>query len=271
MQFLKLLETLSPKLVAKIAFWSFSNPQTRKLRPFEIKITEEAKKDQFFFQKKRIMTYQWGTGLRKALLVHGWEGRASNFGHLIPVLLANDFQVFSFDAPAHGQSQKTKNPFLDYIEIISQYLKKQEYDLILTHSAGSILTLWALYTEEVPINQMIICTTPDRFEDRFDLTIKDLGLSQKTKIALMNLMHEKTGIDPLSINASEFVKSIKIKEAIFIQDKNDRILPFEWTESVQKATSNSELISIEGTGHFRMLWSAELEKIIGEKIKYKGE
>ena len=176
----------------------------------------------------QIKTYQWGNRPNeRALLVHGWEGRASNFGKLIPVLVDNGFQVEAFDGPAHGNSEKPPNPFLDFVDLVNAKLSpSSSYDLIVTHSMGSILTLWALSQSKLPVEQMIICSTPDRFEDRVQTTIDALGLTAKTKLALMDILHQRTGVNPWEVNGSDFVQSVNIKEALFIQDEGDRIIPW---------------------------------------------
>jgi len=51
-----------------------------------------------------------------------------------------------------------------------------------------------------------------------------------------------------------------------IHDKFDKVIPIEKTKNVSSFIKNSKLIEIEGTGHFKMLWSKKVVKIIEELI-----
>ena len=105
------LQKISPRLTAKIAFNFISKPKGKKIRAFEKAILEIAIKDIIRFNKFNIQTYKWGNGTKKALLIHGWGGRASNFGAIIPELTKNNYTVISFDGPCHGESTKKKTSF----------------------------------------------------------------------------------------------------------------------------------------------------------------
>ncbi|MEO1711844.1 MAG: alpha/beta hydrolase [Bacteroidota bacterium] len=270
MRFLPLLEKISPSLVARLGYRIFNNPQSRKFRPFEQAILEQAKQQTFSFQNHQMTRYEWGDGPAKALLVHGWEGRASNFGKIVPMLVKKGYTVTSFDCPGHGQSERTENPFLDFAAMVKQFLQEQSYDLILTHSMGSIITIWGLHDLKLPVQQMIVCTTPDTLEDRFAMTVKELGLTDKTQRAMMQLFTTSTGLNPNDLQGNRFAPSLEFEELLFISDVNDKILPLAWTRAVQEAAPGSELLLIEGTGHFRMLWSEQLVELLGQRIPKKA-
>ena len=270
MRFLPLLEKISPSLVARMGYRVFNNPQSRKFRPFERAILEQAKQQIFTFQNRQMMRYQWGSGSAKALLVHGWEGRASNFGKIIPRLVEKGYTVTSFDCPGHGQSERTENPFLDFAALVKQFLQEESYDLILTHSMGSIITIWNLFELKLPVQQMIVCTTPDTLEDRFAMTVKGLGLTDKTQRAMMQLFTARTGLNPDDLKGTRFAPDLQFQELLFISDVNDKILPLAWTQAVQEAAPGSELLLLEGTGHFRMLWSEQLVELLDQRIPKKG-
>ncbi|MGV9195387.1 alpha/beta hydrolase [Microbacterium sp. MC2] len=51
-----------------------------------------------------VVTYEWGDGDRTVVLIHGWNGRASQFATLARELVAEGYRVVAFDAPAHGAS-----------------------------------------------------------------------------------------------------------------------------------------------------------------------
>jgi len=261
-KYIKLLESISPKLTARIAFHFISNPKIKKFRSFEKAIELEAKKSTMQFKKFSIAMYEWGEGEKTALLVHGWEGRASNFGAIIPRLLKKGYKVISFDAPSHGNSTKRKTSFFDIPELIEVILKKETYNLIITHSIGSVLTLMAMNAIKYKGNILIQCTTPDKFEDYIEDTIRYFGLTNKTKNAFISLIRNTTGHEPLAMQASVFVKNISFNQALFLHDKNDRIINVESSKKVSSKMENAKFMELESTGHFKMLWSEKVLDII---------
>ncbi|MEM7535028.1 MAG: hypothetical protein AAF639_22825, partial [Chloroflexota bacterium] len=66
-------------------------------------------------------------------------------------------------------------------------------------------------------------------------------------------LEKEMDIDVRSIGVSENVKSMNVKKGLIIHDKNDRVIPIEQAINVQRNWANSELLEIEGTGHFRIL------------------
>lgn len=253
---LPFLEKISSKLVARIALYVMTNPQQRKIRDFEKGILKLAKKDNIKFKQFSIATYEWGEGDTVILLVHGWEGRASNFGRIIPLLLKKGYKVRSFDAPSHGNSSQQRVNFFDYIELVKHFLQKQHFQHIMAHSMGSIITIGAL--AELPsyqLKQLVLLTTPDKLIDYTRNLMNQLGLGIKTEQNLLQLIKKQTGKDPYLLNGSNLCQNIKTERGLFIHDKNDRMLPVVWSKNVQQNLQNTELIEIENTGHFKMLWA----------------
>ena len=263
---LKFLEQISPSLTARIAFHFISNPKVRKFRSFEKPILEEAKESYVTFKKFNIASYQWGKGNKTALLVHGWEGRASNFGAIIPMLVKSGYKVISFDAPSHGNSSKHKTNFFDIAELIEVFLKKETYNLVITHSIGSVMTLMAMSKIKYKGNKLIVLTTPNKFVDYIDHTVTNLGLTTNTKNAFIKLVRNTTVYEPTELQASIFVKNIVIKKALFVHDIDDKVITIENTKKVSTQMSNSQFIEIKNTGHFRILWAEKTLSLIKEHI-----
>ncbi|WP_074410088.1 MULTISPECIES: alpha/beta fold hydrolase [Aquimarina] len=264
---LNILQKISPRLTAQIAFNFISKPKNRKIRAFEKSILEIATESIIRFKKFNIKTYTWGNGNKKALLIHGWGGRASNFGAIIPELTKNGYQVISFDGPCHGASTKKKTSFFEMSDVVKLFLEKDKYDLIITHSMGSVLAFTAMSTLKYKINQMIILTTPSRFLEFIGLAVIQFGLTtETTKLLINKIKKTTTKYDPVTFKVGTVIKDIEMKDVTFIHDKYDKIIPIEKTKSVSSLFKNSKFIEIEGTGHFKMLWSKKVIKIIEQQI-----
>ncbi len=261
-----ILQKVSPKLTAKIAFNFISKPEKRKIRTFEKEILEVAKKSVFRFNKFNISTYKWGKGNKKVLLVHGWGGRASNFGAIIPELIKNNYQVTSFDGPCHGDSTRKKTSFFEMADLVKLFLEKDNYDLIMSHSMGTVLVFTAMNSLKYKVNKMIALTTPSRFLEFIGLAVNQFGLTKKTtKLLIDKIQETTTEYNPINHKVKNVINNIEIKDITFIHDKSDKIISIEKTKQVSSFFSNSKLIEIEGTGHFKMLWSKKVINIIGQE------
>ncbi len=264
----KTLDFVAPSLSARIAYWFLSNPQKRKLRKFEQATLDEAEKGVYKYKDFDLQTYLWNRNSeKKALVVHGWEGQAGNFGAIVPVLVEEGFRVESFDAPSHGNSSKGNTSIMDYVEVVKQFIEKDEYELIISHSFGSVATIFALSESGKNVQNYILLTSPNRFEDRVQMVIDYLGLTDRTKNAFIKLFKRKTGYDPLKLNADEFCKKINAEKVTFIHDKADKAVPIEWSRQIHENWKDSKLIEIANTGHFKMLWSKNILELIRDLIK----
>ncbi len=264
---ISVLQKISPRLTARIAFNFISKPKNRKIRTFEKSILKIAKESTIRFKKFNIKTYIWGNGTKKALLIHGWGGRASNFGAIIPELIKNEYKVISFDGPCHGASTRKKTSFFEISDLVKLFLEKDKYDLIITHSMGTVFAFTAMDSLKYRVNQMIILTSPSRFLEFIELAVTQFGLTTRTtKLLIDKVRKTTTAYNPVTLRASTLVKGIEMKDVTFIHDKFDKIIPIERSKSVSLSIKNSKFIEIEGTGHFKMLWSKKVVRIIEQQI-----
>ncbi|WP_062058682.1 alpha/beta fold hydrolase [Aquimarina longa] len=114
------------------------------------------------------------------MLIHGWGRRTSSFGAIIPELTKNGSQVIRFDSPCHGTSTKRKTSFFEMSDLVKLFLQKDTYDLIITHSMGTVLAFIAMSSLKYKVNQMIVLTTSSRFLEFIGLAVAQFGLTTKT-------------------------------------------------------------------------------------------
>tara|TARA_B110000902_G_C14257343_1_gene568438 strand:+ start:729 stop:1580 length:852 start_codon:yes stop_codon:yes gene_type:complete len=261
-----ILQKISPRLTAKIAFNFISKPKNGRLRDFEKAILEIATESNLQFKKFNIKTYRWGSGNKKALLIHGWGGRASNFGAIIPELTKEGYTVVSFDGPCHGASTKKKTSFFEISDLVKLFLQKDKYDLIITHSMGSAFALLAMSNLKYKVNQLIILTTPNRFLEFIGAAALHFGLTPKTIKLLVNKVRKTSGYEPMTLKTSRFIKDIEMQFVTFIHDKADKVISINTSKKVSASVKHSNFIEIEGTGHFKMLWSKKVIDIIKKQV-----
>ena len=72
--------------------------------------------------------------------MHGWSGRATNFYKIIDELIKHDYDIYAFDAPAHGKSQDCRQIFLNLL--FFRLLSKTMGTSMLGHSGGAFTSAY---------------------------------------------------------------------------------------------------------------------------------
>ena len=264
---IKILQIFSSKLVSRIAYKFMSNPRVRKLRDSEEKVLNESVMETIPYNDFKIQQYQWGKKKNKtALLVHGWEGQAGNFARLIEILVDKGYHVVAFDAPSHGRSSIGKTNMFEFSKFLETQIIKLNPSLIISHSFGSVNAALVLKkNQNIKVDLWIMVTTPLRFITRVNDISKQFGINAKTQNKLIDLIQKDTNenIDQLDMSIS--CKELSnVEKAIIVHSKTDKVLPIEGAREVAKSFGRSKLIELDNLGHYSILWSKELTKIIME-------
>ena len=263
------VSAIFPELVVNFALNKLANPQIKKLRENELETLDKAHKEWFEFKGFQIQTYTWGTGPKKILLIHGWEGQAGNFSDLIERLLSENYQVFSFDGPSHGFSSKGRTSLFEFTELVGVLIKKFKVDRLISHSFGGVATTYALFNNpEIEIEKYSLLTTPDKFSERIADVSTQVGISKKAEQMLIDRLEKDLNLNVAELNVSTFVQHINVKSALIIHDKKDRVISIAQSKNVHDHWPNCEFEEIEGTGHFRILRS---DFVIDRVIRFLAE
>ena len=143
---LSVTSTMSPQLAARIAYPMFVTPSPRReLRPEERRIMDEARESHIRVRSSKLNVYEWKKGPDVVLLVHGWQGRASQFNVLVRSLRARGFTVVAFDAPACGASEGSTTDIADYIDAMRKLQRIYgPFAGVVGHSFGALAALSAI-------------------------------------------------------------------------------------------------------------------------------
>ena len=254
-----LLSRLFPHKMSQFAFYKMSNPQVLKLRDHEIECLNRSEKKRIQYKDFFIQTYTWRGGPKSVLLIHGWEGQAGNFSDLVDVLIDNEYTVYAFDAPSHGFSSKQNTSIMDFTSCVADIIRKLEVDKLVSHSFGGVATTYALFqNQDIEIDKYVLLTTPDKFSERIDDVASHVGISEKVKRIMIDNIEKETGLIVNTLNVSNFVKEVKVNQALIIHDKNDKVIPITASKNVANNWKECEFKAIQGTGHFRILRTPEV-------------
>ncbi|WP_448006646.1 alpha/beta fold hydrolase [Agromyces bauzanensis] len=139
-------DAVSPALAGRLALPLFRQVRPAlPVRPGDRAVHEHAERGTITVRGRDIMTYAWGHGPETVLLVHGWRGRASQFGAIVRELRAEGFRVIAFDAPANGSSAGRRTDIRDYLAAIEVLQRKHGlFQVIVGHSFGALAAVTAV-------------------------------------------------------------------------------------------------------------------------------
>ncbi len=266
-QLVQLFSGIFPTLFVNLAYRNLTNPQVRKLRTNELETLQKAQQETILFKGFDIKTYRWGNGPKQLLLIHGWEGQAGNFSDLVEQLLQDDiYTIHAFDGPSHGFSSRGQTSLFEFTELVGQMVRSTGADHLISHSFGGVATTFALsQNPDLEIKKYALLTVPDKFSERIDDVSRRVGIAPKVQERLIQRLEQETQLDVTKLNVSEFVKKIKVKSALIIHDKNDRVIPITQSRNVHQQWPVSQFVEIEGTGHFRIL---RTESVLQQVLKF---
>ncbi len=260
----KAASAIFPNQIVSFAYNQLTSPQVKKLRAHELEVLDQAQKETLPFGDFSIQLYTWAGGPDQVLLIHGWEGQAGNFADLVDALRAKNYTVHAFDGPSHGFSSKGKTSLFEFNELVGVLIKRFKASKLVSHSFGGVATTYSLYNNpDIHIDKYLMLTTPDRFSERINDVAQFTGISEKVKQRLIAKLEQETGVAVTTMNVSDFVKQINVKQGLIIHDEADRIIPIERAKNVQRNWPNSKFVTVQGTGHFRILRTqAVIEQVV---------
>jgi pimeloyl-ACP methyl ester carboxylesterase len=143
---LRAADRVSPALAGRLALPLFRQVRPAlPVRPGDRAVHEHAERGTITVRGRDIVTYAWGHGPETVLLVHGWRGRASQFGPIVRELRAEGYRVIAFDAPANGESAGRHTDIRDYLAAIDELQRRHGmFRLIVGHSFGALAALTAV-------------------------------------------------------------------------------------------------------------------------------
>jgi pimeloyl-ACP methyl ester carboxylesterase len=265
------LSNIFPSFFAKKFYNRLVHPQIKKIRANELETLEKSEKEVLSIQNNNIQLYKWGNGENKILLVHGWEGQSGNFSNIIEKLLVENFTIYSFDGPGHGNSSGGKNIMFEYLDMVDKIITKLDIKNIVSHSFGSVVTTFAL--SQIPshkIDRYVLLTTPHTFSNYVSNISRKIGISDRAINIFLKKIEKERNMKIDEFDVSKYVQNINVEKAIIIHDVNDRIIPISEAEEVAKKWNNAKLVKISNTGHFKMLRTPEIAEIIIEFIGNKN-
>ena len=260
----KFIAFLSTKWVTIYASKLFTTPIKHRTPKREIEMDQKSIQKMIDVPSinRKINVYEYGTGDKKVLLVHGWSGRGTQLCKIANELIKVGYATVSFDAPAHGKSPGNSTIMVDFIASIIQIDKQfGPFEFAIGHSLGGMSVMNAI-KEGFKVKKAVIIGSGDIVQDITDDFIKKLGLKPEISKLLCERFERKYGgrMDDYSAYKAAGMTLIP---TLVIHDKNDPEVPVKAGINIHKHLKNGELMLTKRLGHRKILADHQvIEKII---------
>lgn len=251
---LRILEFLHPYLGMRLAAFFFARPFRYKLLEREIPVLSQAQKSSVNIKKlgKSVFCYHWEGKGPKIMLMHGWSGRATNFYKIIEALMRLDYDIYAFDAPAHGKSRGLTTNLPEFILTLDSLLSRWgPFEAILGHSGGGFSSSYVC-ADRPEIKKLILISPFDQSIDLFEKYYELIGLGEKARKLMLDYFFRKTNKNISAFSSSISAQSINAK-CMIIHDEYDREVELYNAINIEKNLKKGKLIVTQGLGHRRIL------------------
>lgn len=248
---LKVISIVSKKKAAEKAFELFRTPQRRTTKEFS-QIFKEAETLRFKLEGTVVQGYRWNKGgVKKVLIVHGFESSIINFEQYVRPLINKGYEVLAFDAPAHGHSGGKMITAPLFAKMITDiYQKYGPVQSFIAHSFGGLVLSIALEEIQSVDNVKIVFIAPlTELKTAIDQFFQFLKLNERVRKEFDELI-VFTGGQPVEwYSTHRAIKNIQAK-ILWIQDQEDEQTPIRDAIEVKKENlPNVQFIITKGLGH----------------------
>jgi len=259
----KLLEKVAPNLLVKFACKLFVTPINYPTPEREKDMIQNSTQEFCFIPsiKKNINIYRYKNldSPKKILLVHGWSGRGTQLFSIAKEFAKLDYQIISFDGPAHGKSEGKKSTMKEFIETI--HVINQTYgpfDFVIGHSLGAMSVANAL-SQGLQTKKAVLISGGDVVTDVIDDFVDHLKIAPSFSKKLQQKFEKDYALKMNDYSVSTVAKNIDIP-CLIIHDTIDTDVKVQAAHNIHKQLKNSQLFITEGLGH---------RKILGDKTVIK--
>ncbi|MFF2277971.1 alpha/beta fold hydrolase [Agromyces sp. NPDC058126] len=251
-------DRFSPALAASLAAPVFERTRpARQVRHGEQAVHLAASRERLALPHGDGVLYEWGSGARTVLLVHGWRGRASQFAPIIRELRASGCHLVAFDAPAHGDSGGRRTDIRSWTEAITRlHLKYGRFEAIVGHSLGSLAAMAAV-RDGVSTRGVVGLAPMASGRYLFDAFADGMGLSAAAAAAQREQYTRRVfphAIDPWQRFDSIAAPLPRDVGLLLLHDRDDREIGAAQSELLHAAHGDrSRLMLSSGSGHVRLL------------------
>ncbi|MEM9822786.1 MAG: alpha/beta hydrolase, partial [Bacteroidota bacterium] len=245
-----------PKLAGQLAYRMFTTPRNRAQHKVSDQIMEQAQLFEFMYGSKLLKGYEWGSGPKTCLLVHGWESRGTALRSFVPALVNEGYRVIAFDGPAHGHSDGKQTDLPHFGGAIRALLRREgKVEAIIAHSFGGASTVYTLanLVQDQAIESLVLIASPSRLDRVMERFARFVHLPPKGQEWFRKILEKRAKLRLEEASIGTAYSKVKVDQTLVIHDKLDQVVPFAEAETVFASWDHITLLVTEGEGHFKLV------------------
>lgn len=209
-----------------------------------------------------------GTKGKTVLLMHGWESSAFHLHDFMLQLRHEGFRVAAIDAPAHGNSEGEQTHVGEMGQaILMAQAEIGKIDAVIAHSAGSPAALYA-FSQGLNVEASVHIAGPASFDRVLQRFAAACGLDQQGFESFRALVHRDLEFDPDLLEEDAVTRDLS-HPGLLIHDPHDKEVPFNESRRLYDKWPKSELLSVDGLGHRRIIQDDNVIKLSVAFLKQK--
>lgn len=250
------LDFFSKRLATRFLWSVFNRPIKFRVPPRESEFHDKTTQEEFLVESlgKRVTLHRARNDGERLLLVHGWNGRSSQFHRMAALLHDHGFDITAVDLPGHGKSPMSNTNLPESADVIGSISDSHgPFHALISHSFGVPASLNAVRLGAEFEKLVMISSGFFELEPTFEAFIGLFRLDEKEYTKRMFKLGESIyGTSAEEFAPSQFAGRIET-EALILHCEDDREVPKDIAERLHEEMPNSQLHLTEGLGHRRIL------------------
>lgn len=257
---LGLLQRLSPRLAAGLAYQFFITPMPTKQAARRRPVPPEWQPLHWLFEGRRLVAWQRqggpapGTARPRVLLVHGWAGDAQQMRPLGEALWRAGLDPLLLDLPAHGRSSGRQSHLPEFVRALraaGQHFGPLRG--VVAHSLGALAASQALAGGGLAAERLVLLAASAPPRQVLGWFGSSFGLGRAVQALMRQRLEALSGGQGLEIFEPAWLGAQLQLPTLLLHDSEDRAAPLAAVQALAAALPQSRLQVSSGLGHRRLL------------------
>ncbi|BAU75258.1 alpha/beta hydrolase [Metapseudomonas furukawaii] len=258
------LGRLAPYTVARRMRRQFMTPRNLPPREWELPLLASAERITLRFG---LSALRWGSG-PTVLLMHGWEGRPTQFAHLIESLVKAGYGVVALEGPAHGRSPGHEASVVLFARALLEAAGElPPLEAVIGHSMGGASALLASQMG-LRARALVSISAPSRILGPLRSFARFMGLPPKAQAHFVRLVEQHAGIPAAHLDVKRYQLDMP---GLVVHAVDDPVVPPDEARVIHEAWFDSQLLCLDRGGHQRLLADPGLIGAVLELLSQVGE
>ncbi|SEN00783.1 Esterase/lipase [Pseudomonas sp. ok272] len=237
---------VAPGMIASKMRQAFMTPRELPPREWEMPLLASAERITLRFG---LSALRWGQG-PTVLLMHGWEGRPTQFASLISALVDSGYTAVAIDGPAHGRSPGREANVMQFARaLLEAAAELPPLRAVIGHSMGGASAMLAVQLG-LRTETLVTIAAPARILAVLRGFARYVGMPPKARSAFIRQIEQGVGIQASRLDVAHYQLTMP---GLIVHAEDDPFVLVGESQLIHDAWFDSRLLRLEQGGHQRVL------------------